>query len=70
MKMRIVVGSLVSAVVLFFWGFAYWGVLAMTVSPWNAIAADSDPDVIATLKAGVSRKRCVHVSVGRFFDRR
>jgi len=50
MTIRVILASVISAVVLFFWGFAFWSFLAMMVSPWKPIAAGGDPDVIATLK--------------------
>ena len=50
MTFRVILASVLSAVVLFFWGFLYWSVLAMMFSPWKSISADADPSVIATLK--------------------
>lgn len=50
MTIRVILASLASAVVLFFWGFFYWSFLAMMVSPWKPIAAEGDPDVVATLR--------------------
>ena len=50
MIIRVILGSAASAVVLVFWGFLYWSVLAVIISPWHAIPPQGNPDVIATLK--------------------
>lgn len=50
MTMRVVTASVLSAVVLFVWGFVYWGMLAPVVSPWYTFDAETDTEVIATLK--------------------
>ena len=50
MTIRVILASVVSAVVLFAWGFVYWSVLAMMFSPWHAISPEGEPDVIATVK--------------------
>ncbi len=50
MTIRVILASVAGAIVLFFWGFVFWRFLAMMISPWKPIAADGDPDVVATLK--------------------
>ena len=41
---------------MFFWGFLYWAVIAMMISPWKAIPKEADPNVLATLKAAFPEK--------------
>lgn len=50
--MRIILASFLSAVVLFFVGFVWWGLLMPVVRPAGVV---SDPEVIATLDASLER---------------
>lgn len=54
MAKRVFLGSLAAAVLIFFWGFLYWTVIAMVISPWTAIPGDDD--VVATLKEALPEK--------------
>ena len=56
MAKRIIGGSLAAAVLMFVWGFLYWAVIAMMISPWHAIPKDGDHQVIAKLKEAFPEK--------------
>ncbi len=47
---RIGVASLVSAIILFAWGFVFWGLLANSIAPFKALTGDSEREVIEALQ--------------------
>lgn len=51
MAKKVMIGSVVGAIILFFWGFAYWGFLQLMMSPWRSISPDDNADLIAAAKS-------------------
>jgi hypothetical protein len=52
MAMRVVLAAAVSAILMFVWGFVFWGpVLGMTAKLLSPLPAESELDVIAPLRA-------------------
>ena len=49
MAKRVLLGSVLGGVVIFFWGFLYWAMLSVVISPWHSIPEKGDPNVVATL---------------------
>jgi hypothetical protein len=53
MARRVVLAAVASAVLMFFWGFVYWGpVLNMTSRLMDTLPEDAELDVVAPLRAG------------------
>ena len=53
MAIRVILAAVISAVLMFFWGFVYWGpVLNMTSRLMATLPEDVELDVIAPLRAG------------------
>jgi hypothetical protein len=53
MAVRVILAAVISAVLMFFWGFVYWGpVLNMTSRLMDTLPEDAELDVIAPLRAG------------------
>jgi hypothetical protein len=51
MAMRVIFAALISAILMFFWGFVFWGpVLNMTAKLMSPLAEDVELDVIAPLR--------------------
>lgn len=50
MAIRVLLGALLTAIVLFFWGWIYWAVTPMSFSVWKAVPAEREPAFLANLK--------------------
>jgi hypothetical protein len=52
MALRVIAAAALSAVLMFFWGFVYWGpVLNMTTRLMDTLPEDTELDVVAPLRA-------------------
>ena len=49
MSVRILLASFASATAVFFWGFIYWMILAMSLSPWKAFDPNANLNLAATI---------------------
>ncbi|RIK77444.1 MAG: hypothetical protein DCC67_12615 [Planctomycetota bacterium] len=53
MALRLLLAAVVSAVLMFLWGFVYWGpVLNMTARLMEPLPADREMDILAPMRAG------------------
>ena len=49
MIIRVIFGSVVGAIILFFWGFVYWNILGLMISPWKPFPSEHEADLVAKL---------------------